>query len=292
MSVDSLGVTGLGLPITAGTFGVPFYKVSPYTFSEGDETERRMKSTGGVEKKISVLIVDDDSGITDTLEDIFEDSGYDVATAGDGFEAIEKVKGDSYDVALLDIKMPGMNGIETQRKIKKISPSTRVILMTAYSVLDLVKDGLKEGAVGIFHKPLDIDKVLDFVGSIGRGCLILIVDDDSDTCKGMKDVLEEKNHTVSCAKNGGEAVMIARNEPVDIAFINLKVSELNGLKTFLAVKEANPGITAIMMTGHRDETKGSVEEAIKKGARTCLYKPLDMEEISSIVDTIYQEKRE
>ncbi len=116
-----------------------------------------------------VLVVDDDSGITDTLEDIFQDAGYDVTTASDGYSAIEKVKEGSYDVALLNIKMPGMNGVETYREIKKISPSIRVILMTAYSVLDLVKNGLEEGAVGVFYKPLNIDKVLDFVGSVVRG---------------------------------------------------------------------------------------------------------------------------
>ncbi len=160
--------------------------------------------------------------------------------------------------------------------------------MTAYSVLDLVKDGLEEGCVGVFYKPLNLDKVIEFVGNVGKGCLTLVIDGDSNTCDGIKGVLEEKNHTVSCAKNGGDAIMIARDEPIDIAFIQVKMPVLDGLETFLALKTANPGITAIMMADNRDEDKDLIEEAIKNGARKCLYKPLDMGELISIVDKTYK----
>jgi two-component system nitrogen regulation response regulator NtrX len=66
-----------------------------------------------MEKKCSILIVDDDSGMTETLADVLDDMGYTVAVAGDGFAAIYKINRESYDVTLMDIKMPRMNGLET-----------------------------------------------------------------------------------------------------------------------------------------------------------------------------------
>ncbi|MEE9591247.1 MAG: response regulator [Thermodesulfobacteriota bacterium] len=116
-----------------------------------------------MEKKCSILIVDDDSGMTDTLTDVFDEMGYTVAVAEDGFAAIDKIKRELYDVALMDIKMPRMNGVETFKEIKKINPSMKVIMMTAYAMEELIKEALREGALDVIHKPLDIDKVVSFL---------------------------------------------------------------------------------------------------------------------------------
>ena len=87
-----------------------------------------------MDKKASILIVDDDIGMTETLADIFDDRGYDVAVAGDGYKAIGMIGERAYDIVLMDIKMPGINGVETFKEVKRISSSTKVIMMTAYSV--------------------------------------------------------------------------------------------------------------------------------------------------------------
>ena len=107
-----------------------------------------------------MLIVDDDPDMAETLSDILNDMGYDVAIAENGYRAIEMTRQNKYDVALMDIMMPGINGVETFKEVKQISPQTRVIMMTAYSVEDLLREALKEGACGIIYKPIDIDKLI------------------------------------------------------------------------------------------------------------------------------------
>src|SRR4030067_1956277 len=109
--------------------------------------EFRMKN------KASILIVDDDIGMTETLFDIFTDLGYYVEIANDGFKALEKVKARTFDVILMDIKMPGINGVETYKEIKHIRPEAVVMMMTAYSVEDLLAEALREWASGGSHKP-------------------------------------------------------------------------------------------------------------------------------------------
>ncbi len=116
-----------------------------------------------MEKKCSILIVDDDSGMTDTLADVFDEMGHTVAVAEDGFAAIDSIKKESYDIALMDIKMPGMNGVETFKEFKKTNPSTKVIMMTAYAVEELIKEALREGTFDVIHKPLDIGKVVELI---------------------------------------------------------------------------------------------------------------------------------
>ena len=111
----------------------------------------------------SILIVDDDPGMTDTLSDILFEKGYDVDTTDNGYQAIKMVKKKSYDFALMDIKMPGINGVETFKKVHKINPETKVIMMTAYFVNDLIKEAPEGGVFDIFHKPLDIEKVIKII---------------------------------------------------------------------------------------------------------------------------------
>ena len=243
-------------------------------------------------ENIRILIVDDDPGMTETLADILSDMGHDVAMAGDGYRAIELIEDNLYDVVLMDVKMPGINGVETFKRVKRISPSTRFIMMTAYSLEDLLNEALEEGAYGIFYKPLDIDKVADLIEQAGRGAFVLVVDDEPNTCETIKDILEEKGFNVSMAHSGEEAIKCAREKTHDIVFIDLKMPILNGLETYLVIKDVNPKITAVMMTGYRQEVEELVEEAIKNSAYTCLYKPLEMGKVVALVGEICRRKRE
>ena len=86
-----------------------------------------------MKEKASILVVDDQVGMLETFTDILEDRGFNVVTADDGFSAIKRVKAQAFDLIFMDIKMPGINGVQTFREIKKINPKIAVVMMTAYS---------------------------------------------------------------------------------------------------------------------------------------------------------------
>ncbi len=111
----------------------------------------------------SILIVDDDLGMTETLLDILTDLEYDVTVVNDGYQAIEIFKKRTYNFVLMDIKMPGINGVETFHEIHKIDESAKVIMMTAYSVNDLKREAYDGGVTDILDKPLNIERVLKLI---------------------------------------------------------------------------------------------------------------------------------
>ncbi len=113
----------------------------------------------------NVLIVDDDKGIRFTLEGIIDDEGYMVRGAEDGYQAIELVKEINFQWVFMDIRMPGLNGVETYLEIKKISPESRVVMMTGFSVEELVNQALEEGVFAVLYKPLPVEQVLNILKS-------------------------------------------------------------------------------------------------------------------------------
>ncbi|MBW2709643.1 MAG: sigma-54-dependent Fis family transcriptional regulator [Deltaproteobacteria bacterium] len=110
-------------------------------------------------KMPSILVVDDESAIRESLKDWLMEDGYSVALAIDGENAIAMVQESQYDVILLDLKMPGIDGLETMRRIKEVSPDSEVLMMTAYASVDTAVQAMKEGAFDYLVKPFDPDEV-------------------------------------------------------------------------------------------------------------------------------------
>lgn len=108
----------------------------------------------------SILIVDDEPSILKSLSDLLSDEGFDVTTASNGYEALKCVDTDFPDLVLLDIWMPGIDGIETLKEIKKDNPSTQVIIITGHGTIETAVKATKFGAYDLIEKPLSIDKVI------------------------------------------------------------------------------------------------------------------------------------
>lgn len=243
-------------------------------------------------KETRVLVVDDDISFAESLTDILTEKGYIAVAVNSGEEALEKIKERPFDVVLMDVKMPVMDGMQTFKEIKKLDRSTTVIMMTAYSMDDLVHDALKEGAYGVLRKPLDIEQVIRRIEiSKAGGSLTMIVDDDPNIRTSLKDILEEKGYVVTVAKDGKEAIAIAKERPEDIVIIDMQLPFLNGLETFLELKKINPEIHAIIITAYKEEMKDLVEQALSGGAYACIYKPFDPQKIVEMVEEIAKKKK-
>jgi DNA-binding NtrC family response regulator len=107
-----------------------------------------------------ILVIDDERSIRNTLKDILEYEKYSVDLAEDGMKGIEKVKGNSFDVILCDIKMPGMDGIEVLDQLVQLSPDTPVVMISGHGNIDTAVESIKKGAFDYIEKPLDLNRLL------------------------------------------------------------------------------------------------------------------------------------
>lgn len=108
----------------------------------------------------SILVVDDDRGMADTLSDILEANHYRVATASSGDVAVAMTAGGAYDLILMDIQMPGLNGVQALTAMKARGLSSRVIMMTAYTRDELVTEAERTSGFPVLPKPLDLEHLL------------------------------------------------------------------------------------------------------------------------------------
>ncbi len=108
----------------------------------------------------TLLIVDDEPSILQSLSGLLEDEGFEVTTASNGYEALKFIESDSPDLVLLDIWMPGIDGIETLQEIKKDNPFIQVIIITGHGAVETAVKATKMGAFDLIEKPLSIDKVI------------------------------------------------------------------------------------------------------------------------------------
>jgi len=107
-----------------------------------------------------ILIVDDEKPIRDSLKIVLADEGYSTEVAGDGEEALEKIKNESFDIVITDIKMPKLDGIQLLESASSISPETFFIIMTAYASVKTAIDALRHGAFDYLIKPVEFDDVI------------------------------------------------------------------------------------------------------------------------------------
>jgi len=110
-------------------------------------------------QKPSILVVDDEAAMRESLRDWLMEDGYEVALASSGKNAITMATEKNFDVILLDLKMPGMDGLEALRGLKDVSPQTEILMMTAYATVDTAVHAMKEGAFDYLVKPFDPEEI-------------------------------------------------------------------------------------------------------------------------------------
>jgi CheY-like chemotaxis protein len=132
----------------------------------------------------TILLVDDNEDLLETFSLILKRCGFRVTTAGNGLAAIDLYQQHNFDVILMDIVMPEMDGIEAFRKIKEIDPEAAVILMTAYSEEEPIQIAKSEGVRQIIKKPVKIDRLIDMIKEATTEESIVVMDSKTKESPG------------------------------------------------------------------------------------------------------------
>jgi CheY-like chemotaxis protein len=239
-----------------------------------------------------ILVVDDDPDICHNLSDILIDLGYSVDFAHDGPAALELVRQRPYDVALLDLKMPGMDGLTLYREIKKQRAETVALLVTAYAGPATATEALSAGAWKVVPKPVDFPALLGLVDEALGQPLVLVVDDDQDLCANLWDLLRERGFRVGIAHNRRQAAETLEESTFQVVLIDMKIPDGDGDAVFRMVREVNPQARTILITGYRPEMDQLVDQVLAEGADAVCYKPFDVPSLLTALERLAKVRKE
>lgn len=231
----------------------------------------------------AILLVDDEADSCRNLADIFTDLGYRVDMAHDGVAALELVRRQRFDVALLDLMMPGMDGATLYAEIKKLRASMVVMLVTAYPNSPRVEQATAAGAWQVVPKPVELSSLLNLVDEALSQPLILLVDDDTDLCANLWDVLHEHGYRTCLAHDGRSAAERLQEERFRVILVDLKLPDMSGAEVCQLVRQSNPEAKVIIVTGWRQQMQPAVELAISGTASMVLDKPLDVPSLLAVL---------
>jgi two-component system, NtrC family, response regulator HydG len=241
-------------------------------------------------ERMKVLVADDDRRMAKTICDILTIKGYLAIEANSGEEALEKVKSDTPDCVLMDIRMSGLTGIETLKIIREMVPDLPIILMSGYATEEQKLEAKQNGAYTVLNKPIDIQAVLAFLSVLKKERCILIVDDDSEFCRTLKDILESRGYRVETEMNPERVLNDIDKEYKLVVLLDLKLGDKDGVDILKNIRTKYPSKPVILATGYGKEMTDSIEKGFRIGAYACLYKPFEIDVLIKQIKDIDRKK--
>jgi two-component system, NtrC family, response regulator HydG len=244
-----------------------------------------------MKRKPRLLVVDDDRRMTKTICDILRIKGYETIAVNSGEKAVEMVSADKFDCVLMDIKMTGMDGIETLRIIKRLAADLPVILMSAYATEDQKDEAKRCGAYTVLCKPIDIQLLLAFLPLLEKEKRILIVDDDPVFCKTLQDELASKGYRVESEIDPERVMNRMAHEYKLVVLLGLKVGGRDATEILCDIRKKYPTKPVILITGYGKEMRDSIGKAFEMGAYACLdKKPFQTDALVKHIEEIDRKK--
>jgi two-component system, NtrC family, response regulator HydG len=218
-----------------------------------------------------VLVVDDDCDHAESLADVIEMRGHAAQIANSGEEALAFFRDEDFDFVLLDVRLPGINGVETFLEMRKIRPTAQVMMMTGYSVEQLVAQAIEGGALGVLHKPFAAMQVLDLLTKVKPRGRILVADGDAGFIGSVVPVLESAGYDVDVATSGAEALDKMISSDVDCVVLDLRLPVASGAELYARLINAGRKVPTVLVVGDDADPDARLE------SQSCgmLFKPFD-----------------
>ncbi len=178
--------------------------------------------------KPRVLVVDDDKDHAEGIADLLELRGYKVEVAFSGEQAIDRFGEADFDVTLMDVKLPGMNGVETFLQFRKARPAARVVMMTAHSVDELIERADHGGAVATLHKPFSMDDLLRALKRAEHCGPVLIVAADAEFAENTAGLFANKGNKIEISRSGQDAIDKLLSMSFDCVVLDRRMPDLSG----------------------------------------------------------------
>ena len=234
------------------------------------------------------MIADDDRSMAKTLCAILRRQGWQAVEVHDGRAAVAAADATRFDVVLMDVKMPGLNGVEAFRAIRQSQPHTPVILMTAYAAPELLADAEREGVLRILPKPIPWGTLTDLLSKLRElGDSVLVVDDDPEFLATLADLLTASGRRVQYATTLAEAVALLETRAHHVVVLDVVLAGIEPRASLIAIRELSPAAVLILCGGQAALLDRTVSELPPDWIYAALTKPFHPAHLLQLLDGVH-----
>lgn len=213
------------------------------------------------DKKITLLLVDDNKKFLGSISKRAAVKGYNVLTAENGQSALKIASKNTIDVAVVDQQMPDMEGLVVITELKSITPRIQTLLLTGHGDEKLKK--ATEAINSAYFDKENIADFWDFLENLSIGVVnILLVDDNPKFLKTLASRIKLKGYDPLLANNGKEALDIMQGSKIHFAIVDQQMPDIEGLVLITKLKKIDPSIQTLLLTGHGDAKLKEATEAL------------------------------
>ncbi len=245
-----------------------------------------------------ILVVDDDTAIRNFCYDFLTKESHHIITASRGDQALAMIPLEKPDLILMDVKMPGEEGLSLLKKIRAKNPQTAVVIFSAFITPELETEAFGLGAVEVICKGDGAvalreklrrvfaakDKLMNkSTGSSVGAEKILLVDDEESIRRFLSDFFRRKGFTTLEACNGEQAIEMVKQHRPSVILLDITMPGMDGILTLKKIREFDKEVGVVMATGVQDEE--IAQEAAKLGSYSYVLKPFDLKYIELVVMT-------
>ena len=224
---------------------------------------------------LTILVVDDDHDNADSLAELFTMEGHQVEVAYNGEEAIAAYDRRDFDLAFMDVMMPGMNGVESFLEIRRRKPDAKVYMMTGYSVEQLLQQAVDNGALGVLGKPVDLAKVMAALEAAKPHGIVLVAEDDPDLGPQLQQTIVATGRSCELVTDGQAALERVGRGGVDVLILDLNMPLINGIDVYARLRKTNKAVPTVMITACRDRYEDALAALSDVEVTGILNKPFD-----------------
>ena len=261
-------------------------------------------------KIIKLLMVDDEEDFLASSSKALSRRGFEVEVARDGQTALEILQQQKFEVVLLDVKMPGLDGVEVFHRIQKNWPDLPVVMLTGHGSIAQAFQTSKEGVYDYLSKPCDMDDLAERLHGVTvkaknlsdnkskkqmdqeppEPIQVLLVDDEVELLETLKNVLGRRKIEVTIAQSGEEALEILKETFIDVVVLDVKMPGMGGLEALQIIKKDYPIMEVLLLTGH--PTVEIAMDGVKLGASEYIVKPPQIEALADSIRRAYWHRQE
>ena len=249
----------------------------------------------------TILVIDDERMVCDLLRAVFSRYGHEVLTAFDGRKGLDLFEQHRPRFTLLDLRMPGMNGIEVLTRIRALDPRAAVIVLTGAGSADLENQARQMGVTDFLSKGLSLEALVGTVERVmqqpvkppaspsqstdakkapshsQKAGSILVVDDEPPIRELLRKYFSSRDYQVRVAPDGQQALALVDQKSPDIIVLDVHMPGMNGIEVLKRLRAKNYAGGVIFLTSSQDERL--LQEGLELGSVDILGKPVDLERL-------------